>query len=83
MNDTGSSPPLSDAQDNMRTCIQKVATGPEYSKDLSFEEARDAMATILDGSADPVQAAVYLIALRMKRETQAREPRRVAGDTRR
>ena len=35
----------------MRGCIQKVATGPEYSKDLSFEEARSAMRLILDGDA--------------------------------
>lgn len=53
----------------LRSCIQKVATGPEYSKDLSFEEARAAMRYILEGKADPVQAAVLLIALRMKRET--------------
>ena len=53
----------------MRGCIQKVATGPEYSKDLPFEEAHAAMRQILSGDADPVQAAVFLIALRMKRET--------------
>jgi len=57
-------------QADMRNCIQKVATGPEYSKNLSFEEARAGMELILRGEADPVQAAVYLIALRMKRETQ-------------
>jgi anthranilate phosphoribosyltransferase len=54
----------------MRGCIQKVATGPEYSKDLSFDEAYAAMRTILEDRADPVQAAVFLIALRMKRETE-------------
>jgi anthranilate phosphoribosyltransferase len=53
----------------MRSYIQRVATGPEYSKDISFEEARDAMSQILDGTADPVQAGIFLIALRMKRET--------------
>jgi len=53
----------------MRSCIQKVATGPEFSKDLSFDEAHAAMRHILGGAADPVQAAVLLIALRMKRET--------------
>lgn len=53
----------------MRRCLQKVATGPEYSKDLTFEEARDGAARILSGAADPVQIAVFLIALRMKRET--------------
>ncbi|HGG59890.1 MAG TPA: anthranilate phosphoribosyltransferase, partial [Gammaproteobacteria bacterium] len=53
----------------MRAAIQKVATGPEYSKDLSLDEARDAMRVVLSGRADPVQAGVLLIALRMKRET--------------
>ena len=57
-------------QADMRNCIQKVATGPEYSKDLSFDEAKAGMELILSGEADPVQAAIYLIALRMKRETQ-------------
>ena len=58
-----------DAKLAMRSYIQRVATGPEYSKDISFAEARDAMGHILDGSADPVQAGIFLIALRMKRET--------------
>ena len=62
-------PALSDAQLAMRACIGKVATGPEYSKDLSFEEAHSAMAQILSDTADPVQTAVFFIALRMKRET--------------
>ena len=53
----------------MRQYIQKIATGPELSKDLSREEARDGMRRILSGDADPVQAAIFLIALRMKRET--------------
>jgi anthranilate phosphoribosyltransferase len=53
----------------LRGCIQKVATGPEYSKDLPFAEAHAAMRHILEGKADPVQTAVLLIALRMKRET--------------
>ena len=60
---------LSDAQLAMRSCIGKVATGPEYSKDLSFDEAYAAMSQILSDTADPVQTAVLFIALRMKRET--------------
>lgn len=54
---------------HLRACIQKVATGPEYSKDLSYDEAYHAMRAILSGDADEVQAAIYFIALRMKRET--------------
>ncbi len=59
------------SQDNpaLRRCIQKVATGPEYSKDLSFEEALDGGKSLLRPDADPAQVAVFLIALRMKRET--------------
>ena len=53
----------------MRSVLQRVATGPERSKSINFDEARDVMTSILDGDADPVQAGVFLIALRMKRET--------------
>ncbi len=53
----------------MRSAIQRVATGPELSKNLSREEACSVMHALLDGSADPVQAGVFLIGLRMKRET--------------
>ena len=53
----------------MRSVIQRVATGPELSKNISRDEARAVMHALLDGSADPVQAGVFLIGLRMKRET--------------
>ena len=59
----------SDLDEILYRCIQKVATGPGYSKSLTQEDARDAMMTILDGTADPVRAGVFLIALRMKRES--------------
>jgi len=59
----------SDAILAMREAIQKVATGPEYSKDLNQAQAHAAMRYILSDNADPVQAAVFFIALRMKRET--------------
>ena len=49
--------------------LGRIATGPELSKDLAEDEARDGMALILRGEVDAVQAAVFLIALRMKRET--------------
>lgn len=54
---------------HLKQAIQKVATGPEYSKDLSYTEAYQTMQFILSGQADPVQTAIYFIALRMKRET--------------
>lgn len=53
----------------MRSIIQRIATGPDMSKDISLEEARAGMHAILDNAVDPVQAAIFLIALRMKRET--------------
>jgi len=53
----------------MRSYLQRIATGPEMSKDLSTDEAEDGMRLVLGGMVDPVQAGVFLIALRMKRET--------------
>jgi anthranilate phosphoribosyltransferase len=53
----------------MREVLQRIATGPEYSKDLGRDATARAMALVLEGRADPVQAGVFLIALRMKRET--------------
>ena len=58
-----------DAALAMRNAIAKVATGPEYSKDLSFDEAKAAMDFVLSENNDPVQTAVFFIGLRMKRET--------------
>ncbi len=53
----------------MRSIIQRIATGPELSKDISREEARLGTKAILENRIDPVQAAIFFIALRMKRET--------------
>jgi len=53
----------------MHSILKRIATGPELSKDISREEAGAGMRLILDGKVDPVQAGVFLIALRMKRET--------------
>ena len=59
----------SDPALHMRSVLQRIATGPEYSKDIPREDAREAMRSILDAAVDPVQAGVFLIAMRMKRET--------------
>ena len=53
----------------MRSIIQRIATGPELSKDITRDEARRGMRLVLDGKVDPARTAVFLIALRMKRET--------------
>ena len=53
----------------MRSIIQRIATGPELSKDITRDEARRGMRAVLEGTVDPVRSAVFLIALRMKRET--------------
>lgn len=59
----------SDPKKVMHSIIQRIATGPELSKNISLEEARVGMKAILDNQIDPVQAAIFFIALRMKRET--------------
>jgi len=56
-------------QDFMRSVIKRIATGPEMSRPISRDEAGTAMKLILNGKANPVQAGVFLVALRMKRET--------------
>ena len=63
-----SDPSAADPKPLMRSIIQRIATGPELSKDISLEEARAGMGAILAGTVDPVQAGIFLIALRMKRE---------------
>lgn len=53
----------------MPTLIQRIATGPKLSKDLSRDQARCGLSEILAARAHPAQAAIFLIALRMKRES--------------
>lgn len=60
---------LSQSQAAMRSIIQRIATGPELSKDISLEEARIGMRAVLEKQVDPIQMGIFLIALRMKRET--------------
>ena len=42
----------------IRKAIQKVATGPEFSKNISEEESYDTMMDILDNESDSIQAAI-------------------------
>jgi anthranilate phosphoribosyltransferase len=49
--------------------IQKIAVGPDRGRDISRSDSADVMRAILEGAVDDVQIAVFLIALRMKRES--------------
>jgi anthranilate phosphoribosyltransferase len=67
--DTASSTAPMEPRLQMRSIIQRIATGPELSKDISQAEARAGMGAVLAERVDPVQSGIFLIALRMKRET--------------
>jgi anthranilate phosphoribosyltransferase len=56
-------------QQRMQGYLEKIAAGPRMSKDLTEEEAEDALSLILHGSVSPVRSGVFLIAARMKLET--------------
>lgn len=51
-----------------RVVIKAVATGPRGSRDLTFDEAREATHALLDGDVTPAQAGAFLIGLRVKGE---------------
>jgi anthranilate phosphoribosyltransferase len=62
-------PSQSDANERMKTYLQKIAAGPKMSKDLTRDEAEDALSLILNDEVSSERAAVFLIAARMKLET--------------
>lgn len=51
-----------------RVVIKAVATGPRGSRDLTFDEAREATHALLDAEVTPAQAGAFLIGLRVKGE---------------
>ncbi|MBT6602077.1 MAG: hypothetical protein HOB32_10565 [Nitrospina sp.] len=53
----------------MKSYLQKIATGPKMSKDLTEIEAEDALSLILKEEVSKVRSAIFLIAARMKLET--------------
>ena len=53
----------------LRSVIQRVAVGPDRGRDITRLEAKQVMDAILRDEVDPVQVAVFFIALRMKRES--------------
>ena len=55
--------------DAMREAIQNIAVGPDRGRDIARDHAQQVLSGILAGQLDEVQTAVFLIALRMKRES--------------
>jgi len=49
--------------------IAKIAKGPKASKDLTWEEAKQAMRALIEGEATPAQVGAFLIAMRFKAES--------------
>ena len=62
-------PSQSDPNERMKSYLLKIATGPKMSKDLTRDEAEDALSLILNDEVSNERAAVFLIAARMKLET--------------
>ena len=56
-------------ENRMEAYLQKIAAGPKLSKNLTENEAEDALSLILGGKISQVRMAVFLIAARMKIET--------------
>ena len=49
--------------------LAKIAKGPKASKDLTWEECKQAMKALIEGGATPVQVGAFLIAMRFKTES--------------
>jgi anthranilate phosphoribosyltransferase len=58
-----------------RATLKLIGTGPRGSRDLSFDEAREALHEVLAGDVSPAQAGAFLIAARIKGES----PEELAG----
>lgn len=55
----------------MQALIAKVGKGAKTCKDLTWEEAKQAMACLIEGRATPSQVGGFLIGMRMKGESVA------------
>jgi len=68
-------PPEAAPFERMRAYLRAIGQGPKHCRDLSREEARDAMALVLSGEATPAQAGAFLLLERFKGES----PEELAG----
>lgn len=69
---------MNELEHAISVAIQEIAVGPDRGRDISAELCEQVMTGILDAQIDDVRAAVFLIALRMKRES----PDEMSGLTR-
>jgi anthranilate phosphoribosyltransferase len=53
----------------MHRFIAKIGKGQKASKDLTWDEAKQAMRMLIEGQATPVQVGAFLLAMRMKMES--------------
>jgi anthranilate phosphoribosyltransferase len=53
----------------MKDLIAKIGKGQKTSKDLTWEEAKQAMRSLIEGQATPAQIGAFLIAMRLKIES--------------
>jgi len=53
----------------MQTLIAKVGKGEKGAKDLTYDEAKEAIRLLLEGVATPVQVGSFLVAMRIKTES--------------
>jgi glycosyl transferase family protein with helical bundle domain len=54
---------------SMQQLIAKIAKGHKTAKDLTWEEAKQAMRLIIEGAATPAQIGAFLVAMRFKAES--------------
>lgn len=55
----------------MHRFIAKVGKGQKTAKDLTWEEAKQAVRLLIEGQATPMQAGAFLVAMRFKMESVA------------
>ena len=55
----------------MNSLISKIGKGQKGAKDLTWEEAKQAMTSLIEGQATPVQVGAFLMAMRIKMESIA------------
>lgn len=54
---------------SLQPLIAKIAKGQKTSKDLTWEESKQAIRALIEGEATPVQVGAFLVAMRIKTES--------------